>query len=179
MITGITDEMIADQPRFADIRDELISKIEAKCIVGHNIRFDTEFLAVHGLPRSMMGGAYGVLSGCEELDTFHLAQILAPGHLSSLSLETLSTHYAIEHTDAHRAWSDAKASLLLLDYFSEEIAQMSDDLYAIYSYILLRIGAHPIARFFDECRPLIHVSYDRVIELLLTAREAHIIRDSE
>lgn len=126
MITGITDEMIALEPRFAEIRDEVATRLDGKCIVGHNIRFDTEFLAVHGLTRSSESDAMSVLSGCEELDTFHLSQILAPTHLSSLSLETLSTHYEIEHTDAHRAWSDAQASLLLLDHFAREIESLDE-----------------------------------------------------
>ncbi len=85
--------------------------------MGHNIRFDTEFLASNGLRRTLQDESIAVLANTTELDTFTLAQVLAPPHLASLSLTTLSEYYEITHTDAHRAWSDAAASLDLLAKF--------------------------------------------------------------
>jgi DNA polymerase-3 subunit epsilon len=42
--TGITDAMVADAPSFADLRAEVLGRIEGRLFVAHNARFDYGFL---------------------------------------------------------------------------------------------------------------------------------------
>ncbi|MCO5216276.1 MAG: 3'-5' exonuclease [Thermomicrobiales bacterium] len=48
-LTGITEEMLADAPRFIDIQNELRERIGDRPIVGHNIAFDIGMLEGNGL----------------------------------------------------------------------------------------------------------------------------------
>jgi DNA polymerase III epsilon subunit-like protein len=46
-ITGITDEMVADAPRFADVADEIFSFLErAPWIIAHNASYDREICEI-------------------------------------------------------------------------------------------------------------------------------------
>ena len=42
--TGISEAMVADAPRFAEVADELMSRLEGRLFVAHNARFDYGFL---------------------------------------------------------------------------------------------------------------------------------------
>ena len=43
-VHGITDEMLADKPHFADVADELIDFIRGSELLIHNAKFDSAFL---------------------------------------------------------------------------------------------------------------------------------------
>ena len=43
-LTGITNEMVADAPAFADIARDLYERLEGRVFVAHNARFDYGFL---------------------------------------------------------------------------------------------------------------------------------------
>ncbi|HRE19078.1 MAG TPA: 3'-5' exonuclease, partial [Rhodocyclaceae bacterium] len=43
-LTGISDAMVADAPRFADIADEVKRRLEGHIFLAHNARFDFGFL---------------------------------------------------------------------------------------------------------------------------------------
>ncbi|APV52415.1 hypothetical protein BWI17_11890 [Betaproteobacteria bacterium GR16-43] len=43
-LTGITDDMVRDAPTFAQLRQEILSRIEGSLFVAHNARFDYGFL---------------------------------------------------------------------------------------------------------------------------------------
>ena len=42
--TGISNELVADAPRFEDIADDLETQLEGKVFVAHNARFDYGFI---------------------------------------------------------------------------------------------------------------------------------------
>src|SRR5947207_2097869 len=43
-LTGITDAMVADQPRFIDQLPALLPLMQGAVVLGHNVRFDLSFL---------------------------------------------------------------------------------------------------------------------------------------
>src|SRR4029453_12821956 len=43
-LTGITDQMVANAPTFADIAPLLLERLEGRLLVAHNARFDYGFL---------------------------------------------------------------------------------------------------------------------------------------
>jgi DNA polymerase-3 subunit epsilon len=38
--TGITEAMVADAPSFADVAGELLSRLDGRLFIAHNVRFD-------------------------------------------------------------------------------------------------------------------------------------------
>jgi len=42
-LTGITNEMVATAPRFADVADEIFNRLKDKIFVAHNAHFDYSF----------------------------------------------------------------------------------------------------------------------------------------
>ncbi|MDQ6908795.1 MAG: exonuclease domain-containing protein [Chloroflexota bacterium] len=43
-LTGITDEMVVNAPRFAAVADALLAFVGERLIVGDNVRFDVSFV---------------------------------------------------------------------------------------------------------------------------------------
>jgi DNA polymerase III epsilon subunit-like protein/Rad3-related DNA helicase len=100
-LTGITDEMVEDAPKLADIADIVRSKIHDEPIMGHFIFFDTGFLREHGIDLPNL-----------ELDTCQLTQTLLHNE-PSYSLEILVEKLGLEQPNAHRALDDVKANIEL------------------------------------------------------------------
>ena len=113
-ITGITNQMLVNQPIFDDIKNEFLLFIDDLPIVGHNIMFDLSFLKVN------IKNYHNVFNGRMVCDTFYLSKIYAY-HLSSFSLSSLCKSFNIPIFDAHRAEEDAKNSGLLLVELSKNI----------------------------------------------------------
>lgn len=102
-ITGITNEMVADAPRINSVLLEFLKFIEGYDLVGHNIaRFDLKFLDKY-LVRM------GKSISCKIYDTLKLSKIYFKG-MQSYKLTELAKILDIEHTNAHRALSDAEAT---------------------------------------------------------------------
>jgi len=106
-LTGISDEMVRDQPSLADILPRLERFIGNCLIIGHNVSFDLAFL-----------NRYGALRNNASIDTFELASILLP-HAGRYSLEKLAQALGIMVESHHRALDDARTAqrlfLALLD----------------------------------------------------------------
>ncbi|MCO5219506.1 MAG: exonuclease domain-containing protein [Thermomicrobiales bacterium] len=99
-LTGITEEMLADAPRFIDIQNELRERIGDRPIVGHNIAFDIGMLEGNGLAVTN-----------PVIDTYTLATGLlhdAPNY----QLGTLAEFFAapIAEEERHRALGDTVAT---------------------------------------------------------------------
>ncbi len=102
-ITGITNEMVSGSPTFEEVSEKLKEFLGDYPILGQNIKFDLSFLRSHGMEVENA-----------ELDTFVLARAIIP-KAESYSLEVLAEKLKIDHTDAHRAYDDALASVHLMD----------------------------------------------------------------
>lgn len=105
-VHGITDEFLKDQPRFADIVDELIEFIKGAELIIHNATFDVGFIN-HEL--NLLRQDWLPLSQyCQVLDTLALARERHPGQKNSL--DALCKRYNIDssHRQLHGALLDAE-----------------------------------------------------------------------
>jgi DNA polymerase-3 subunit epsilon len=97
-IHGITNDKVADEPRFAEVADAFWTFIQGAELVIHNAPFDVGFLdhefaqlhAQRGAPR--LGP---VAEFCRVLDTLKLARDKHPGQRNSL--DALCKRYAIDN----------------------------------------------------------------------------------
>ena len=101
-LTGITDDLVADAPKFYEVAREVVKLTENRIFVAHNVRFDYTFLR-HEFSR--LGFTYTR----KQLCTLQLARQAWPGH-KSYSLGKLCERLRIEHARAHRAMDDALAT---------------------------------------------------------------------
>jgi len=105
-VHGITNEFLADKPRFADIVRDLISYLKGAELVIHNAEFDIGFLN-HEL--GLIGSELGVMEDyCTVLDTLSLARQLHPGQRNDL--DALCRRYEIDNSQrtVHGARLDAE-----------------------------------------------------------------------
>jgi DNA polymerase III subunit epsilon len=115
-ITGITDSMVRDAPRFVEIAPELRDFLRGRVFVAHNASFDWRFLC------SEMDRALGRTLDGRQLCTVKLARKLLP-QLPSRSLDGLAVYFGLEIESRHRALDDAVATadvlLRLVDLLGE------------------------------------------------------------
>ena len=106
-ITGITNDMVADAPRFYEIAKDIIDITEAAIFVAHNVRFDYNFIVSEF---KSLGYTYTRRKLC----TVRLSRKAFPG-LPSYSLGNLIKHFSINVESRHRAYDDAYAASVLLE----------------------------------------------------------------
>jgi len=105
-VHGITNEQLADKPRFADIAAELLTFIRDAELVIHNAPFDVGFIDHEFARLETPPGRVDTL--CGVLDTLTLARRLHPGQRNSL--DALCRRYAIDNSQRqlHGALLDAE-----------------------------------------------------------------------
>jgi DNA polymerase-3 subunit epsilon len=106
-LTGITNEMVADAPRFYEIARDIVQITEGMIFVGHNVNFDYSFVRQEF---KNLGFEYNR----KTLDTVRYARQVIPG-LKSYSLGRLCKELSIPITNRHRAAGDALATTKLLE----------------------------------------------------------------
>lgn len=115
--TGITNEMVARSPRFADIADHLIAFIGPDTIVAHNAHFDIRFI------NAEINRVYDKRLFNPRLCTLQLGRKLFP-ELPNHKLHTVAHHLAIDIQGRHRARGDALATtqifIRMLDLLEEQ-----------------------------------------------------------
>ncbi|HSH41414.1 MAG TPA: DNA polymerase III subunit epsilon [Arenicellales bacterium] len=105
-VHGITNEFLADKPRFADVARDFLDYIRDAELVIHNADFDTAFLN-HEL--QLIGPELGVLADyCGVVDTLRMARQAHPGQRNDL--DSLCQRYYIDNTQRtlHGALLDAE-----------------------------------------------------------------------
>jgi DNA polymerase-3 subunit epsilon len=110
-LTGITNEMVADAPRFFEIARELVELTSDAVFVAHNVSFD------YGFVRSEFQ-RLGYDFKREQLCTVKLSRKIIPGH-RSYSLGMLCQDLNININGRHRAGGDAAATAVLFDLLIE------------------------------------------------------------
>ena len=103
-LTGITEKMVADSPRFEEIACEMLGFIGESVLVAHNSDFDVRFLngeIARLYPRRKMFNA--------SLCTLRLSRRLLPG-LLNYRLHTVAEHCRVPIRNRHRAAGDAEAT---------------------------------------------------------------------
>ena len=111
-LTGITDDMVADAPLFADIADGFREFLDGAVFVAHRAKFDYSFIK----------GEYeriGEELRCPTLCTVVESRRHFPG-LPSYSLANLSAHFEISLESHHRALCDARATAEILLKINEK-----------------------------------------------------------
>lgn len=111
-LTGITNEMVANAPRFYEIAKELVKRTENHTIVGHNVKFDYSFIKSEF---KNLGFDFDRNTLC----TIKLSRKIIPGH-KSYSLGKLCKDLGIEITDRHRAAGDALATVKLFELLRDQ-----------------------------------------------------------
>ena len=96
--TGISNEMVASAPRFADITDNIISFLHDDIIIGHNVHFDINFLY-----DNLLKTADYTFSN-DFIDTMRLSRLVLPD-LYNHKLETVAEYFKSCGTH-HRAEAD-------------------------------------------------------------------------
>jgi len=106
-LTGITNEMVENAPRFYEIAKEVVELTEGRIFVAHNARFDYSFIRQEF---KSLGFNYKK----NILDTVALSRKLLPGH-ASYSLGNICKDLGITISGRHRAAGDALATVKLLE----------------------------------------------------------------
>ena len=107
-VHGITDEFLADKPRFREVVDEFFEFIKGAELIIHNAAFDIGFInhefALLG-DRPDLGN---VLDHCSVLDTLLMARERHPGQRNSL--DALCKRYGVDNSgrELHGALLDAE-----------------------------------------------------------------------
>lgn len=118
-MTGITDEMVADAPRFYEIAKKIVELTENKIFVAHNVNFDYQFIRYEF---SRLGYDFKR----ERLCTVRLSRKLLQG-LPSYSLGNLCNSLDIKIIDRHRAKGDALATAELFGLLLEKNKESDQD----------------------------------------------------
>ena len=105
-VHGISNEFLADKPRFNDIVKDFIDYIDGAELIIHNAPFDIGFIN-HEL--KLLGEEYGKVSVyCTVIDTLVMARKMRPGKKNNL--DVLCKEYDVNNTmrDLHGALLDAE-----------------------------------------------------------------------
>lgn len=106
-LTGITNEMVSEAPKFSEIADKFFEFTKGAIFVAHNVRFDYSFIQQE---YQRIDVNYVRPSMC----TVQGMRKHYPG-LTSYSLKSLCTDFNISLVNHHRAMADAKAATALLN----------------------------------------------------------------
>jgi DNA polymerase-3 subunit epsilon len=106
-LTGITNAMVSDAPKFYEIARKIVEITEDQIFVAHNVNFDYSFVRQEF---RKLGYEYSR----KTLDTIKLARQVVPG-LPSYSLGKLCASIGIPLNNRHRAGGDAMATVKLLE----------------------------------------------------------------
>jgi len=107
-ITGISNEMVQEAPKFYEIAKDIVQLLEGTIFVAHNVRFDYTFIKNEF--RSL-----GYTFTKRQLCTVKLSRKTFPG-LQSYSLGNLIRHFNIKVEARHRALDDTLATTVLFEH---------------------------------------------------------------
>jgi len=104
-VHGLTDEFLADKPRFADIADDFLAFIDGAELIIHNAPFDVGFLDYElGLLKREP-----LKTGCDSIvDTLRMARDMRPGKKNGL--DALCLEFGVDNSgrQLHGALLDAE-----------------------------------------------------------------------
>jgi DNA polymerase-3 subunit epsilon len=106
-LTGITQEMVRDAPKFYETAKEIVELTKDAIFVAHNVRFDYGFLCEEF---KRLGYTYTR----KQLCTLRMSRQAFPG-LPSYSLGKLAASLGVQLDNRHRAMGDASATAEIFD----------------------------------------------------------------
>lgn len=112
-LTGITDDMVADAPRFPEVAPQLLEILEGAVLVAHNVRFD------HGFLLNEFARLECTLQ-VKTLCTVRLSRKLYPQHRGH-GLDAIMLRHGLRTQARHRAMGDVDVVQAWLQLASEEL----------------------------------------------------------
>ncbi|MBI4922197.1 MAG: DNA polymerase III subunit epsilon [Devosia nanyangense] len=135
-VHGLSDEFLADKPRFAEIAEDMLAFFEDATLIAHNASFDMGFLnfELEKAGRKALGNTV--------IDTVTLARDKHPG--ARVSLDALCRHYGIDSSrrTLHGALLDSE---ILADVYLELIGGRQVALALVEETTIVVTGATVIA----------------------------------
>ena len=154
-LTGITNEMVADAPKFYEIAKKIIELTAGKIFVAHNAMFDYSFVKEEF---RRLGYDFKRKTIC----TVKLGRKLLPDH-RSYSLGNICADLKIQINDRHRAIGDALATAKLFEILIQQNNLLESSLFVEQTYPLSkeRMAAIPaktgIYYFYDAHNTIIYI----------------------
>jgi len=111
LLTGISNDMVADAPLFDEVASEFIDFIEDTIFIAHNVSFDYGIIKNH---YEDLGHTFNKKKLC----TVRLSRGIIPGH-PSYSLGKICNTLGIQNHSRHRAMGDALATAELFHLLIE------------------------------------------------------------
>lgn len=125
-VNNITDEMLADKMKFAEILPDFLSFIKDTVLVAHNAAFDIEFINCE-------------LNRCGKtklthkvFDTLIFAREVFPG-FPSYTLQNLALQFGLNAVNAHRAEDDARVCMDLFQVSVKHFFEKNKEMLSYYS----------------------------------------------
>src|SRR5258706_614770 len=118
VLTGITQEMVAGQPLFADELPRMLELLRGAVVVGHNVRFDLGFLRKE-FRRSRQEIVAALGEDVHVLDTVRIAR--RRFGRGGNALQILSRRLGIVPEVAHRALADVRTTVGVFERMMEPI----------------------------------------------------------
>jgi DNA polymerase-3 subunit epsilon len=112
-VHGIRHGDVTDAPTFAEIAGDVLERLEGRIVVGHNVKFDRDFLAAE------LSASGIFLPSLPCLCTLRLAHRLHPEYPSH-RIAACCEMAGLDHLRPHEALEEAKATALLLRLFMKE-----------------------------------------------------------
>jgi DNA polymerase-3 subunit epsilon len=147
-IHGLTDDFLADKPKFREVAAELADFIREAELVIHNAAFDMEFLDVEFalLGETAMASARQLCASV--VDTLKMARDMRPGKRNSL--DALCIEYGVDNSNRqfHGALLDAQllAEVYLAMTRGQESLAMDLEEAPIRSATYFVVGSRPVLR---------------------------------
>lgn len=118
-ITGITDDMVADAPRFHEVAKKIVEMTEDTIFVAHNVSFDYGFI-------QNAFASLGYSFSKRRLCTVKMSRKTFPG-LKSYALGSLIKHFNIQVNNRHRALDDTLATTIIFHKIIETSPENATD----------------------------------------------------
>jgi DNA polymerase-3 subunit epsilon len=129
-LTGISDELVADAPAFADVAPRLLEIITGAVLVAHNVRFDHGFL-VNEFARQATS------LHLKTLCTVRLSRLLYPQYKSH-GLDAIMQRHGLSSSARHRAMGDVE---VMLAWLAQATQELGADLIRQHAQALLQTSA--------------------------------------
>jgi DNA polymerase III epsilon subunit family exonuclease len=127
MLTGITGEMLVDQPDFRSVHQDILGYLRGAVIVGHNVPFDLGFLRAEFRKCSIDLPA--ALPSHPVLDTVRIARkrfgrnksgVGGGGGGGGNGLQSLAARFGVSDVTAHRALADSLTTARVMHHLIQE-----------------------------------------------------------
>ena len=140
-VHGLSDEFLADKPRFAEIIDEMLDFFGDATLIAHNAPFDVQFLNFE-LEKAQRPSLRNAI-----IDTVVLARDKHPG--ARVSLDALCKHYGIDNSrrTLHGALLDSE---ILADVYLELIGGRQVALALVEETLVVTTGTSPVVTMEGE-----------------------------